>query len=70
MNSPSETIFLKSIDTYNVIKDAKQMFELLDFVVEELGKDNVMQIMIDGATGKMLEKETKVILVSFCISLP
>jgi len=33
VNSPSGTIFLKSIDTSNVIKDVKQMFELLDFVV-------------------------------------
>jgi len=42
VNSPSGTIFLKSIDTSNVIKDAKQMFELLDFVVEEIGEDNVV----------------------------
>jgi len=37
VNSPSGTIFLKSIDTSNVINDTKQIFELLDFVVEEIG---------------------------------
>jgi len=35
VNSPNGTIVLKYINTSNVIKDVKQMFELLDFVVEE-----------------------------------
>ena len=64
VNSPSGTIFLKSIGTKNVIKDAKQMFKLLDYVVEEIGKDNVVQVVTNGAsnfvaTRKMLEKRTK-----------
>jgi len=37
VNSPSGTVFLKSIDTSNVIKDAKKMFELLGSVMELKG---------------------------------
>jgi len=37
----SETIYLKYIDTSNVIKDVKQYFELLDSIVEETREDNV-----------------------------
>jgi len=42
-----------------VIKDNKQMFELLDSVVEEIEEDNVVQVVTDGASnfvvaGKML----------------
>ena len=65
VNSPSGTVFLKSVDTSNVIKDANHMFELLDSMVEEIGEDNVMQVVTDGASnfvkaGKMLEnKRTK-----------
>jgi len=71
VNSPSGTIFLKSIDISNVIKDAKQMFELLDFVVEEIGEDNVVQVVIDGASnfvaaGKMLEEKRTRLFWSPC----
>jgi len=78
VNSPSGTMFLKSIDTSNVIKDAKQMFELLDFVIKEIGEDNVVQVVTDGASnfvakGKMLEeKRTKVFwfpCVAHCLDL-
>ena len=65
MNSSGGAVFLKSNDTSNVIKDVKQTFELLDFVVEEIAKDNVVQVVTDDASnfvavGKMLgEKRTK-----------
>jgi len=42
VNSPSGTVFLKSIDASNVTKDVKQRFELLDSMVEEIGEDNVV----------------------------
>ena len=71
VNSPSGTIFLKSIDTSNVVKDAKQMFELLDFVVEEIGEDNVAQVVTDGASnfvaiGQMLEEKRTKLFWSPC----
>jgi len=65
VNSPSGTVFLKSIDTSDVIKDGKKMFELLDSMVEEIGEDHVVQVVTDGASnlvaaGRMLmEKRTK-----------
>ncbi|XP_027907629.1 uncharacterized protein LOC114166942 [Vigna unguiculata] len=69
VNSPSGTLFLKSIDTSNVIKDAKQMFELLDS--EEIGEDNVVQVVTDGASnfvaaGKMLEEKRTKLFWSLC----
>jgi len=76
VNSPSGTVFLKSIDASNVTKDVKQRFELLDSMVEEIGEDNVVQVVIDGAsnfvaTGQMLEeKRTKLYLVSLCSPMP
>ncbi|RDX92334.1 hypothetical protein CR513_25546, partial [Mucuna pruriens] len=65
VNSPSGSVFIKSIDTSNVIKDGKNMFKLLDSIVEEIGEENVVQVVMDGATnlvtvGRMLmEKRTK-----------
>ncbi|RDX92342.1 hypothetical protein CR513_25542, partial [Mucuna pruriens] len=65
VNSPSGSVFMKSIDTSNVIKDGKKMFELLDSIVEEIGEENVVQVVTDGAAnlvtaGRMLmEKRTK-----------
>lgn len=38
VNSASGTVFLNSIDTNDIIKDVKQMFELLDSLVEVLWK--------------------------------
>jgi len=40
------------------------MFELLDYMVKEIGEDNVLQVMTDGASNfvaakKLLEKRTK-----------
>jgi len=71
VNSPSETVFLKSIDTSNVIKDAKQMFELLDSMIEEIEEDNVVQVVTDGASnfvvaGKMLEEKRTKLFWSPC----
>ena len=48
VNSPSETVFLKSIDTSNMIKDVKKLFELLDSLVEEIGEENVVQVVTDS----------------------
>jgi len=38
------------------------MFELLDYVIEEIGEDNVVEVVTDGASnfvaaGKMLEEK-------------
>ena len=47
VNSPSGTVFLKSLDTSDVIKDAQKLFELLDSLVEEIGEENVVQMVTE-----------------------
>ncbi|RDX73935.1 hypothetical protein CR513_46381, partial [Mucuna pruriens] len=65
VNSPSGSVFLKSIDTSDVIKDGKKMFELSNSIVEEIGEENVIQVVTDDAAnlvtaGRMLmEKRIK-----------
>lgn len=50
VNSPSETVFLKSIHTSDVIMDIEKKFDLLDSMVEETGEDNAMQVVTNGAS--------------------
>ncbi|RDX73968.1 hypothetical protein CR513_46335, partial [Mucuna pruriens] len=50
VNSPSGSVFLKSIDTSDVIKDGQKNFELLDSIVEEIGEENVVQVVTDSAS--------------------
>ena len=71
VNSPSGTIFLKSIDTSNMIKDAKKLFELLDSLVEEIGEENVVQVVTDSASayvaaGELLMEKRKKLFSSPC----
>ena len=51
------------------------MFELINFALVEIGEDNVVQVMIDGASKfmvaeEMLEEKNKIIFISLCNSLP
>ncbi|RDX87052.1 hypothetical protein CR513_31527, partial [Mucuna pruriens] len=50
LNSPSGSVFLKSIDTSDVIKDDQKIFELLDNIVEEIGEENVVQVVTNNAS--------------------
>jgi len=48
-------------------KTAKKVFEMMDNIVEEVGEDNVIQVVIDNVAkykvpGQMLMTEKKVIL--------
>ena len=49
-NSPSGTVFIKPVDTSFVCKNAQNMFDLIDSIVEEIGKQNLLQVVIDGAS--------------------
>ena len=56
------TIFLKSVDASDKIKDNKYIYDLLKDVIKEVGEANVMQIVTDnGSTimkvGKLLMKK-------------
>ena len=50
VNSQSGAVFLKSLDTSDVIKDAQKLFELLDSLVEEIREENVVQVVVDSAS--------------------
>jgi hypothetical protein len=59
---PKGTMFLKSMDVSDQVKDANLLFCLLDEVVEEVGVQNVVHVITDNATnyvatGRMLEKQ-------------
>ncbi|XP_019451828.1 PREDICTED: uncharacterized protein LOC109353927 [Lupinus angustifolius] len=56
----ARTMFIKSMDGSDFVKTGDKIFELLDAVVEEVGEENIMQVIIDNVSnyvlpGKMLE---------------
>ena len=40
--SKETTVFLKSVDALNYIKDHKYIYELLKTIIKEIGKENVV----------------------------
>jgi hypothetical protein len=59
---PKGTMFLKSVDAYDRVKDAQLLLHPLDEVVVEVGVENVVQVITDNAsnnvaTGRMLEEK-------------
>ncbi|RYR13469.1 hypothetical protein Ahy_B04g070453 [Arachis hypogaea] len=64
VNSPKRTVFLKSIDASHITKTADKLFKMIDDVVEEVGEENVIQVVTDNAAnykaaGEMLMKKRK-----------
>ncbi|KAM0018998.1 putative HAT dimerization domain, ribonuclease H-like superfamily [Helianthus debilis subsp. tardiflorus] len=64
VNNQYGTVFLKTVDASNCVKDADKIFELLDGVIEEIGEDIVVQVVTDNASnykkaGEMLMKKRK-----------
>ena len=60
--SKGSTIFLKSVDASDKIKDNKYIYGLLKDVIKEVGEANVVQIVTDNGstfvkTGKLLMKK-------------
>ncbi|KAE8703419.1 hypothetical protein F3Y22_tig00110469pilonHSYRG00008 [Hibiscus syriacus] len=60
VNSPKGSVFLKSLDVSEIKKDANTLFRMLDDMVEEIGEENVLQVVTDNASnyvkaGMMLE---------------
>jgi hypothetical protein len=71
VSCPQGTMFLRSVDASNRVKDAMLLFELLDEVVMEVGVENVVQVITDNASnyvlaGKMLEEKHKTIFWTPC----
>ena len=78
VNSPKGTVFLKSINTSDISKNAKNLFQLLDSLVQEIGEKNVVQVVTDSAFTyvlageKLMEKKRKIFwnpCAAHCIDL-
>jgi hypothetical protein len=65
VHSPKGTIFLKSIDASDITKTPDKVFKMMDDIVEEIGEENVVQVVTDNAAnykavGELLmQKRTK-----------
>jgi hypothetical protein len=71
VSCPQGTMFLRSVDASDRVKDVNMLFELLDEVVMEVGVGNVVQVITDNASnyvlaGKMLEEKHKTIFWTPC----
>ena len=72
---PKGAMFLKSIDTSGLTKDAETLFNIFDSVVREIGVEYIVQLITDNAfaykkVGKKITTEVLYfILVSLCSSL-
>ncbi|XP_057811633.1 uncharacterized protein LOC131025863 [Salvia miltiorrhiza] len=59
VNSPKGSVFIKSVEVFEVVKDSTTLFLMLDSIVEEVGEMNVVQVVMDNASnyvkaGKLL----------------
>ena len=61
--SKGSTMFLKSVDASNKIKDHKYIYKLLKNVIKEVGVDNVVQIVTKNGSAFM--KARKVLMKKF-----
>ncbi|KAK1293238.1 hypothetical protein QJS10_CPB17g00880 [Acorus calamus] len=64
VSCPRGTCFWSSVDASEIIEDAPKLFQLLDNVVEEVGEENVVQVITHDtasyrAAGEMLEEKRK-----------
>ena len=78
VNSPKGTVFLKSIDTSDIFKNAENLFQLLDSLLQEIKEENVIQVVTHSASTyvsaseKLMEKKRKIFwnpCATHCIEL-
>ncbi|XP_057770757.1 uncharacterized protein LOC130990547 [Salvia miltiorrhiza] len=50
VNSPKGSVFIKSVEVSEVVKDSTTLFFMLDSIVEEVGEMNVVQVVTDNAS--------------------
>ncbi|XP_026383598.1 uncharacterized protein LOC113279103 [Papaver somniferum] len=48
VNTPDETVFLKTIDASKHVKDAGRLFQMLNEIVEEVGEEHVVQVVTEN----------------------
>ncbi|PSR92451.1 Alanine--tRNA ligase [Actinidia chinensis var. chinensis] len=73
VSCPRGIYFVSSIDATDIVEDATNLFELLDKVVEEMGVENVVQVITENtpsyqAAGKMLEDKRENLFWTPCAS--
>lgn len=71
VSCPRGIYFVSSVDATNVVEDAANLFKLLDKVVEDMGEENVVQVITENtpsyqAAGKMLEDKRKKLFWTPC----
>lgn len=49
VNSLKGTMFLKSIDASIISKTTNKIFEMMDDIVEDVGKENIVQVVTRNA---------------------
>ncbi|XP_042475900.1 uncharacterized protein LOC122057736 isoform X2 [Macadamia integrifolia] len=64
VSCPRGVYFVSSIDATDTVEDASNLFKLLDKVVDEIGEENVVQVITEHtasykAAGKMLEEKRR-----------
>ena len=50
VNSLRGSVFIKSIDASNLVKTGDTLYKMLDEIVEEIGEQNVVQVVTDNAS--------------------
>jgi len=68
VNSPKGTVFLYSLDTFDISKTAEKIFKMLDDAVEFVGEENILQIVTDNVAN-FNAKKGALILDSMCCPL-
>ncbi|XP_019416378.1 PREDICTED: uncharacterized protein LOC109327663 [Lupinus angustifolius] len=73
VHSPKGIVFLKSIDASHIAKTADRIFKMIYDVVEEIGEDNVVQVVTDNASnfkvaGEMLMEKRKKLYWTPCVA--
>ncbi|KAL5133726.1 hypothetical protein HKD37_03G007015 [Glycine soja] len=63
INSQASTMFLKSVDGSDFVKTGEKLFELLDAIVEEVGEENVVQVVTDNGSNYVLADIGKLPLI-------
>ncbi|KAA8528167.1 hypothetical protein F0562_035582 [Nyssa sinensis] len=71
VSCPRGIYFVRSVDATDIVDDATNLFKLLDKVVEEMGEENVVQVITENtpsyqAAGKMLEDKRKKLFWTPC----
>ncbi|XP_008223502.1 PREDICTED: uncharacterized protein LOC103323294 isoform X1 [Prunus mume] len=70
-SGPNGVYFVSSVDATEIVEDASNLFKLLDKVVEEMGEENVVQVITPitpsyKAAGNMLEEKRKKLFWTPC----